>query len=118
MTSFFLGMGMVSASYAEDFDMINHEKSILTIHTQKFSISNNQAYAQYLDWEDRIKQDTQAGFEVYLGHVDDAANIAGNAPIKDVVPGTGRARKGISKGVRGLIQNVRDLYNSFIEPDE
>lgn len=109
------GSGMLSVANAEDFKMVPHEKALISIYTKSFSVSQTRTYSQYIDWEESIKRDTEAGFKSYLGAMKDVATITGNAPVDDVVPGVGNAREYISENVNKDIDRVNDMYDSFVD---
>lgn len=110
----FIGTASIATTAsAEDRNLARAERGYMTVNTYSWSSSQTATYAQQGTWEQQIRRDTEQGFSTYLGAMRSVATISGRAPVNDVVPGTGRARKGISKDVNRNIDKISDMYDGY-----
>ncbi|WP_143526202.1 hypothetical protein [Roseivivax lentus] len=110
----FIGSASIATTAsAEDRNLASAERGHMTVNTYSWSSSQSGTYAQQGTWEEQIRRDTEQGFSTYLGAMRSVATISGQAPVNDVVPGTGRARKGISKDVNQKVDKISDMYDGY-----
>lgn len=105
---------IVTSASAEDRSLASAERGYMTVNTYSWSSSQTGTYAQQGTWEQQIERDTAQGFSTYLGAMRSVATISGRAPVNDVVPGVGRARKDISRDVNRNIDKISDMYDGYI----
>jgi len=59
-----------------------------------------------------VLEETDQAVKGYLSKFGVAVDIIGRSPVRDAVPGVGRARKMISKDVQEKIERAEELYNN------